>query len=104
MTIVKINKWITQKHITVKQAIRLAKKFGKILDSDSFNNIRHNEILFIKKNEESGLITQYVMKKYFSQTFDFPYSCNSKNRVGKELMMSTFELPNITNFLRKKTR
>lgn len=88
-----------KKSITVKQAIRLAGKFGVKLNKNSFDNISNGEFLFKRLNEETGKETFYFLQKYFKQSFNFRYSCRKGGDVGKELIMSNIPMPNIRKFL-----
>lgn len=87
--------------ITIKQAINIAKKFGVNLMERSFDNIPHGGVVFQKKNEKTGQVTIYRLKRYFMQRFNLNYSCHADIKKGKELIISNVPLPNINKFFKK---
>ncbi len=81
------------KMITAEQAVRLAKKFKVKLDIEQVRGLENGSILFKKENIETKDIIYYRLQKFHFKSFKKKYSCNTKVKSGRELIISNMPLP-----------
>ena len=95
---------VVVKKISLRQAIAIGEKFGLKLTEDSFVKFKHNEQVFWKLNEETGLKTVYLLQRRFFQKFNLTYSINHKTKTKKknEIIISNCEMPPIGKYVRQK--
>jgi len=88
---------INQKFINSKQAIRVCKKFGQeVTQEHILKNFKNGDLLFRRKNTETGKITDYFLNEIYFKYFDLNYHAKpGKHYIGKEMFISSFELPKL---------
>lgn len=100
----KTTKWITE-----KQVIAMYEKHGQAINKEALQKMPHGEIVFARKHEETKDLIIYRLKRrpispsdtkeWFKQEFDLNYSATQGRKSGKELIISSIELPDIKKFL-----
>lgn len=88
---------IVKKFVTVEQFIKIFKRFnGSRPNLEKLSEYGHGDCLCKIINKETNIVTYYFLKKFFIKEIELPYSCNSKIRRGKELVISSMDLSKIS--------
>ncbi len=88
----------TEEWITKKQAVKIAGEFGIHFPESAFDKFKHGHPV-LQRRHDNGRVITYRLKKIFMQDFDLKYSCTQGRKSGKELIISSLELPDIRKFL-----